>query len=92
MRQQQIARGGHNDKHWALRSQLEDILTLRAQGLLNQSEYEEKLEEVEQSLPQEARLAEYDLGRGRTRFVLRKAGPGHVLGQFEFHHGHPVDG
>ena len=67
-------------------------MTLRAQGLLNQSEYEEKIEEVEHSLTQEARLAEYDMGRGRTRFVLRKSGTERVLGLFEFHHGHPVVG
>ena len=83
--------GVNQDRYRHLRGQLGDILTLRAQGMLTQQEYEEKLEEVEQSLPQRARLAEYELTNGKTRFVLRAAGPGHVLGEFEFRQGHPVE-
>jgi hypothetical protein len=74
-----------------LRNELEDIVTLRAQGLLNQSEYEEKLQEVERSLPQTACLAEVDLPSGGTCFVLRESGVGRVLGSFEFHHGHSAE-
>jgi len=74
-----------------LRSELEDIVTLRAQGLLNQSEYEEKLQEVERSLPQTACLAEVDLPSGGTCFVLRESGVGRVLAAFEFRDGHPVE-
>ena len=83
--------GAKSDKRWVWKSQLADVLTLRAQGLLTQSEYEEKLEEVEHSLPLEAGLEEHDLPRGGTRFVLREAGPGRILGEFEFRNGHPVD-
>jgi hypothetical protein len=75
----------------ALRNELEDIVTLRAQGLLNQSEYEEKLQEVERSLPQTACLAEVDLPSGGTCFVLRQSGVGRVLAAFEFRRGHPVE-
>lgn len=74
-----------------LRNELEDIVTLRAQGLLNQSEYEEKLQEVERSLPQTACLAEVDLPSGGTCFVLRESGVGRVLAAFEFHHSRPVE-
>ncbi len=74
-----------------LRNELEDIVTLRAQGLLNQSEYEEKLQEVERSLPQTACLAEVALPGGGTCFVLRESGAGRVLAAFEFQHGRPVE-
>ena len=80
-----------NDRRWELRGKLADILTLRAQGLITQREYEEKLEEVENSLPKKAHLEEHDLPRGRTRFVLRETGLDRVLWEFEFHDGHPVD-
>ena len=83
--------GVSNDRCWELRGQLADIFTLRAQGLMTQKEYEETLEEIENSLPRKAHLEEHDLPRGRTRFVLREAGPGRVLWEFEFHDGHPVD-
>ncbi len=85
------ATGLSNDRHWDLRSQLADILTLRSQGLLTQREYEEKLEEVEQSLPRPARLAEHDLPKGRIRFILREAASGRVLGEFDFNRGHVAD-
>lgn len=74
-----------------LRNELEDIVTLRAQGLLNQSEYEEKLQEVERNLPQTASLAEVEMPSGGTCFVLRESRVGRVLAAFEFHHGHPVE-
>lgn len=79
------------DRNSEVANQLADILALEAQGLLSRSEYEEKLAEVAGSLPGHACLAEYELPGGRTRFVLREAGSGRMLGQFEFHHGHLVD-
>ncbi len=83
--------GVNTESRQKVRNELEDIVTLRAQGLLNQSEYEEKLQEVERSLPQTACLAEVDLPSGGTCFVLRESGVGRVLAAFEFHHGHPVE-
>ena len=83
--------GRKNNGHTELRARLADLLTHRAQGLLTQCEYEEKLSEVECSLPRERRLDEQDLPRGGTRFILRDTGTGRVLGEFEFHRGHEVD-
>lgn len=83
--------GMNAEGRWELRNQLEDILTLRAQGLLNQSEYEAKIEEVERTLARKACLAELDLPSGGTRFVLRETGAGRVLAAFEFRDGHPVE-
>jgi hypothetical protein len=91
MIRKQKTTGAKNDSHGEWKSQLSDILTLRSQGLLTQSEYEEKLQQVEHSLPREARLAEHELPRGRSRFVLREASSGRVLGEFDFHDGHEVD-
>ena len=48
------------DSRWQWRAQLADVLTLRDQGLLTQSEYQEKIEEVLLSLPEETRLEEHD--------------------------------
>jgi hypothetical protein len=83
--------GGSKDNYSQLRSQLADILTNRAQGLLTQREYEEKLEEFEQVLPGAGRLVEHDLPRGGTRFILREARSGRILEEFEFHRGHEID-
>ena len=80
-------RGGQAE----LKNQLADLLTLRAQGLLSQQEYEERLEEAERSLPEAGRLVEQDLPRGGCRFILREARSGRVLGEFDFHLGHEVD-
>ena len=91
MNHKRRATGGNDKTRSELRSQLADILTYRAQGLLTQREYEEKLQEVELSLPRQGRLQEQDLPRGGTRFVLREARSGRVLGEFEFHQGHEVD-
>ena len=74
-----------------LRSRLADILTSRAQGLLTQTEYEQSLQEIEVSLPRNGSLVERELPRGGTRFILREAGSGRVLGEFEFRLGHEVE-
>ena len=71
-----------------LGNQLADLLTQRAQGLLSQSEYDQKIEEFENSMPRPAHLAEHDLPGGGLRFVLRDACSGRLLQEFEFHHGH----
>jgi len=73
-----------------LRSQLADILTCRAQGLLTRSEYEEKLEEVELSLPEAGRLVERELPGGEIQFVLRETYSGRTLGAFKFRGGHEI--
>ncbi len=88
-KQREIGRKKTN--HTDLRARLADLLTNRAQGLLTQSEYEEKLREVECSLPPERRLVEQDLPKGGTRLILRDTGSGRLLGEFEFHRGHEVD-
>lgn len=75
-----------------LRNELEGIVIRRAQGLLNQTEYEAKVEAVERALPQTACLAEVALPSGGTCFVLRESGVGCVLAAFESHHGHPKSG
>jgi len=80
------------DSRWQWRAQLADVLTLRDQGLLTQSEYQEKIEEVLLSLPEETRLEEHDLPRGGTRFVLREAAQGRLIGKLEFRNGRQVDG
>ena len=82
---------GETQAHPDLKSLLADIVVRRAQGLLTQREYEERLEEVSYSLPQNGRLEEHDLSRGGTRFVLHEARSGRVLGQFEIHPGHADD-
>ncbi len=75
-----------------LGSQLADLLTLRAQGLLSQREYDEKLAEFESSMPRPAHLAEQDLPGGGLRFVLRDARSGRLLKKFDFHRGHEAAG
>lgn len=82
--------GVNNENYWELRNQIADLLTLRAQGMLSQDEYEEKLEDVGRSLPNKAHLVERELPRGRTRFVLRETTQGRILGEFEFHDGRPT--
>lgn len=82
--------GANDESFRELRNQIADLLTLRAQGMLNQDEYQEKLQDVERSLPSTARLVERELPRGKTRFVLRETVQGRILGEFEFHDGHPT--
>jgi hypothetical protein len=83
--------GAMSKSHRELRNQIEDILTLRFQGLLNQTEYEEKLEEVGHSLPQAESLAELDLPSGGTRFVVRETRSRKVIATFDFVDGYPVE-
>jgi hypothetical protein len=73
----------HNELNWRLAETFRE----RTQGLLSQSEYEAKLQEIESSLPTEGFLAEYELPNGVTRFVLRGASSGQVVGEFEFTNG-----
>ena len=63
---------------------LSDLLMLRGQGLLTRTESEEKLDEVQRTLPQVGDLSEFDLVRGGTMFVLREAGSRRIVAQFEF--------
>jgi hypothetical protein len=84
--------GANHESYWEVRNQIADLLTLRAQGMLTQNEYEEKLEDVGRSLPSQARLVEKELPRGKTRFILRETVQGRILGEFEFHDGHPTGG
>jgi hypothetical protein len=81
--------GTNNDWRKELRSVLADMLTLRNQGLLNQREFDEKLDEVANSIPR-VRVLEYNLPGGKTRFVLRSGNLGRVVFHFELYCGHPV--
>ena len=83
--------GGGDKAYDELRSRLADVLTNRAQGLLTQKEYEESLEDIKRTLPQNGCLVERELPRGGTRFILREAGSGRILGEFEFRRGHEVE-
>jgi len=82
--------GQDRRRHREVSGLLSDILLLRSQGLLTQTEYEERLGEIQRGLPSAQHLSEFDLVRGGTMFVLREAGSRRIVAQFEFPRGHEV--
>ncbi|HKS38018.1 MAG TPA: hypothetical protein VJW76_12550 [Verrucomicrobiae bacterium] len=63
---------------------LSSALGERDQGLLTQTEYEEKISEVELSLGPHVVLDEVPLRDGGTRFVLRSSLTGDTLDSLEY--------
>ncbi|MEI7731107.1 MAG: hypothetical protein WCO56_16135 [Verrucomicrobiota bacterium] len=67
-----------------LAGQFAALLAMRSQGLINQIEYEQRLEEISFGLPPRSTLVETDLQDGGTRFVVRESDTGAILEVFEF--------
>jgi hypothetical protein len=72
------------DRHQELFQTLSALLTSRDQGLLNQADYEHKLDELRTTLPPQTVLMEVDLRGGGTRFLLKRSVTGEILDLFDF--------
>jgi hypothetical protein len=60
------------------------LLEERDHGLITQGEYDERLENLAASLPQDLTLVEFDLPHGGTRYAVRNHKTGISIDHFEF--------
>jgi hypothetical protein len=77
-------RGNSGSRHQGLVLSLSDLVASRNQGLLNQVEYEEKLDDLRMLLPSQCILIEVDLRDGGTRFFIKRSHTGEVMEVFDF--------